>query len=280
MKIVVLGSTGMLGSAVAQYMIERYGRDNIWLSFRANGGKNEQLLFKILGASHGFVFDPLVDKCTGVPIVDVVINCIGVIKPFVKQVGDANTLAINSVFPHRLADYCVEHGAKLIHITTDCVYSGAKGQYVESDVHDCDDVYGRSKSLGEPSTNAMVLRTSIIGEEIHNKVSLIEWTKSQKDKEVKGYTNSFWNGVTTKTYAQVIASIIDGDLYQTGLFHVFSPQTINKFELLQMLDQKFNLNLKITPTEDIKRIDRSLSTSKQLCKNLCIPVLNEQIEKM
>ena len=190
-----------------------------------------------------------------------------------------NSIYSNSIFPHLLSESCNETFTKLIHITTDCVFSGTTGPYNESSRHDCLDEYGKSKSLGEP-TDSMVLRTSIIGEEVYNKVSLIEWAKSMKDGEVNGYTNHYWNGVTTKEYAEACHNIIKKNLYEQGLFHVFSPKPVSKFELLQIINNKFELNMKISNFATQDACNRTLSTNKNLNNELNIRSIEDQIKRI
>jgi dTDP-4-dehydrorhamnose reductase len=224
-------------------------------------------------------FDPLRDDVqTMVKSYDYIINCIGTIKPFMLT-NPRDSRYINSVFPWDLANACEKSGGKLIHITTDCVYSGAKGNYIESDIHDALDDYGKSKSLGEP-TNALVIRTSIIGEEIHKNASLIEWAKTQKGKEVRGFTTHFWNGITTKQFAKVCETVIENKFWEQGLFHVFSPTIINKLQMMEMFNNKWNLDLKIQEFKTPTICDRSMSTEKELCGKLKIPELSEQIKEM
>ena len=155
MKVVILGSTGMLGNAVGNYFIEKYGEDNVFLSYRNK---------KVSYGKNIFFFDPLTSQMEDIPVCDYIVNCIGVIKPFMKE-DMASAIYLNSLFPWLLANYCNANKYKLIHITTDCVFSGKQGKYTESSLHDALDDYGKAKYLGETS-EAMVIRTSIIGEEI------------------------------------------------------------------------------------------------------------------
>jgi dTDP-4-dehydrorhamnose reductase len=268
MRIVVLGSTGMLGSAVGKYLIGKYGEDNVFLSYR-----NESVSY---GANR-FKFDPLVDEIVELPPCEYMINCIGIIKPFM-QYSMSNSIYINSLFPWNLAAEMQHRGTRMIHITTDCVFSGNKGNYTEKDLHDCTDAYGKSKSLGEPDS-CMVIRTSIIGEEIHKHASLIEWAKSQAGQPVKGFTNHLWNGVTTTEYAKIVSKIIDQDMYQESLFHVFS-NVVTKEQLLRMLDRRFQLNLQITPVDASEAVNRVLCTVKWLNDRLSVSPLEEQISEM
>ncbi len=272
MKIIVLGGTGMLGHAVAEVMCEKYGENNVYSSFRTfiPGMKGKT-----------FYYDPLVEVRIP-PIVEdkdtFVINCIGVIKPFIKN-DPIQAIYVNSIFPRQLSSYCDTVGFKLIHITTDCVFSGKDGQYTENSEHDCTDIYGKTKSLGE-SEDCMVIRTSIIGEELHKNASLIAWARSQTGKEVRGFTNHLWNGITTKQYGVCCSTIIDNSLFQKGLFHIFSPEEVTKYRLLQLLSDTFSLELKITPYEDTTSIDRTLRSVKELCRKLNIPDLNAQLRAL
>ncbi len=272
MKILVLGSTGMLGSAVGKYFIEVFGRD-VWCSYRVDHEEfafGQKFPFEAM-AAHPF---ECIDELGNV---DYIVNCIGCIKPYTMNAKDYPTsIYVNSVFSRKLANWCVDKKIKLIHITTDCVFSGKKGKYTETDLHDASDVYGKSKSLGEPE-NCMVLRTSIIGHEVHGKVSLLEWIKSQKGKEVNGFTNHMWNGMTTTQYAKCVEKIIQGGLFNIGTYHIFSPNDISKFQLLNVVNDKFDLDLTIKDVTAPEAIDRTLSTNKILCSLLQIPVIEMQI---
>lgn len=267
-KVLVLGSTGMLGNAVGRYFLNSEEYDTL-LSYR-----NKEVAY---GGERAFRYDPLVDWVGGLPKADYVLNCIGAIKPaFKKSVKDS--IWLNAVFPHILADHCKEIGAKLIHITTDCVFSGIEGDYDEDAKHDALDDYGKSKSLGEP-TNCMVLRTSIIGQEIHNQSSLIAWAFSQRGKEVNGFADHIWNGVSTSQYADICDQIIRGGLYEEGIFHVFSNQ-VTKSQLLRLINDHFKLDLKINSVKAPEPCDRSLSTVKELMGKLKVPTIEEQIARM
>lgn len=268
-KLLILGSTGMLGNAVTKYFLgnENY---NVTTTYR-----DELVKFN----ENAIKFDVLTDSLDKLPVdFDYVINCIGIIKPFMAQ-SKLNAIKINSTFPYELAKWCNKNDVKLIHITTDCVFSGDKGKYVESDLHDALDDYGKSKSLGECIDEAMVIRTSIIGEEIHKDASLVAWAKKQKGKIIDGYSTHLWNGITTKEFAKVCDKIIKNNYFEKGLFHVFAKNDVSKFDMMKYFNEKFNLNLTInekTPS----RIDRTLRTEKELCSKLNIPTVYEMIREM
>lgn len=266
MNILVLGSTGMLGNAVGNYFLNTGHK--VYLTYR-----NKELSY----GDNNLYFDPLVsniDKIINDNDIEWCINCIGVIKPFMSKDIIGSRL-INSVFPHQLSESCLKNNVKLLHITTDCVFSGRDGKYNEDSFHDALDDYGKSKSLGEPK-NTMTIRTSIIGEEIHNKVSLIEWVKSQKGKTVNGFTNHYWNGITTNQYAVLCNKIINDNLYKPGIFHVHSGD-VSKYEMLKIINNKYDLNLTINQFEDRNSIDRTLRTKFTLNEKLNVPSVEDMI---
>ncbi len=261
-KILVVGSTGMLGWAVTSYYKSK-AYDVVEIS------RNE---FDIAN-------DPISKLESFLNGVDAVINCAGVIKPTIAKNTIESVLKINSQFPRNLAKLCNSQNIMCFHITTDCVYTGKKGKYTEEDYFDADDLYGLSKNAGE-NKDCMVLRTSIIGEENGQSRSLLEWAKSQAGKEVSGFTNHLWNGVTTLYLAEIIESIIKQDLYQKGIFHIHSPNTVNKYELLQIFNRVYDLHLKINSTKAKEAVDRSMKSVNLLSSKIAVKNLEIQIEEM
>tara|TARA_R110000765_G_scaffold85620_1_gene165086 strand:- start:21 stop:812 length:792 start_codon:yes stop_codon:yes gene_type:complete len=259
-KILVLGSAGMLGSQVVKTLTEK--------GYQVTSFTRKD--FDAYKDNVNQIYATLRDH-------DYVLNCIGVIKPFMEK-SLVTSVSVNAVFPRQLANYIkkMELDIKMIHITTDCVYSGAHGSYLESSPHDALDMYGKSKSLGEPE-NCMVIRTSIIGEELGEGASLVAWVKSMEGKTIDGYKHHKWNGVTTATYADVIDQIIQKDLYTPDLFHVYS-NTLNKFDLMHLFNDRYNLGLTINEVDGLNGCDRSLKTEKSLMKFLEIPTLEFQIK--
>jgi dTDP-4-dehydrorhamnose reductase len=271
LKVCVLGSTGMLGNAVGNYFNSN-DKYTTFLSYR-----NEKYKY----GKHTFKFDVFGDASSWqqIPPCDYIINCIGVIKPAMKTVPIMDSIYINSMFPHYLAEVCKHNNIKLINITTDCVYSGTTGYYMEDTLHDCLDDYGKTKSLGECPDKAMVIRTSIIGDEIHNNYSLIAWAKSMAGQTVNGFQNHFWNGVTTNEYAKICDTIIQNDLFETGLFHVFSD-VVSKYEMMEAFNNKWNLGLTINPYVAVTECDRTLSTIKDLNGKLGVNSFARMIEEL
>lgn len=260
MKTLIIGSTGMLGSTLKKYFStlnhETKTLDRKELDL--NSCIREELEEKIIEK-----------KC------DVLINCAGLI-PQRKSVKTVDFISVNSLLPHRLSEICEKQNMKMIHITTDCVFSGNIGDYKENSTHDATDEYGRSKSMGEPK-NCTVIRTSIIGEEEKNKLSLLEWVKSNKNSQINGYKNHLWNGITCLQLGKIIKQILDEDLFWKGVRHIFTTDSVNKFELVSIINEVYELNIEITPVDNDYSVDRSLSSIyKPIIEN---PDLHSQIKE-
>lgn len=261
-RIVVLGATGMLGNAVLRFFANKteyevHGTVRNWNAVREL--QNMAPTARFVPGVDVESLDSLTRMFATVQP-DMVINCIGI----VKQLADANdpliALPINALLPHRLARLAQVAGARLVHMSTDCVFSGAKGNYVESDFPDANDLYGRSKLLGEVDyPNVITLRTSIIGHELSGNRSLIDWFLSQTD-EVQGYINAIFSGLPTVEIARIIHDhvIPNPDLH--GLYHV-SAVPINKFELLSLVADTYGKKIEIQPQDDFV-IDRSLNSDR------------------
>ena len=192
---------------------------------------------------------------------DVIINAVGIIKQVPSTKSLIKTLAVNSIFPHHLAEISADIQARLITISTDCVFSGKKRNYSETDASDAEDLYGKSKNLGEVTEgNCLTLRTSIIGRELNTSHSLVEWFLSNEGKSVKGYTKAVFSGFPTLVFAEMIADLIENHSSLKGLYHV-SSDPISKFDLLKLIRHAYGANIEIIPFEDFE-IDRSLDSTK------------------
>lgn len=266
MKIFVIGSSGMLGSYVSTYLNQFF-----------NVIKLTRRDFDISEISERDLEEKFVK--IGINAEDVIINCAGTIKPRVDQLGDLNAIKVNTIFPRILSNFCERYDINLIHPTTDCIYSGDKGNYNESDPSDVNDVYGLSKFLGEVK-NCTIIRTSIIGEEVGQGRSLVEWIKSEKNNRVNGFINHYWNGITCLEFSKICKKIIEENLFWKGVRHIHS-NTVNKRELVEMISDIYNLNVKVIPLETEKKCDRSLSTEfNEVISLFNIPRLDDQIKEM
>lgn len=257
----VLGATGMLGRYVYTYLKCEAG-------FDVQGVDSTML--DAANVSYHKVKD------LGVSEADVVINCIGII-PQRGIYSTLDSILVNAAFPHKMQEYCSMAHAKFIHVTTDCVFDGLDGPSDERTPHTAMDVYGRTKSLGELSISTCI-RTSIIGEELRNKKSLLEWVKFNKDKTVNGYTDHYWNGITCLQFAKVCETIINTGNYWPGIRHIFSPSAFTKCQLVQLLSDIYELNVEVKAYDSGAPCDRTLST--RYMAEIKVPSLEEQIKEM
>jgi len=192
---------------------------------------------------------------------DAVVNCIGIIKQLKAAKDPIVSLSINSLFPQRLANLCRASGTKMIHISTDCVFSGRKGMYVEGDVSDAEDLYGRTKYLGEVGLpGCLTLRTSIIGRELNSDSGLIEWFLHSRGQTARGFTKAIYTGFTTPAFASIIANILENHPALEGLYHV-SSEPISKYDLLNLVNEAYHLGVRIEPDAEFA-CDRSLDSSR------------------
>jgi dTDP-4-dehydrorhamnose reductase len=190
-----------------------------------------------------------------------IVNCIGVIKQREEARAAIPSITLNSLLPHKLAESAASWGGRVIHFSTDCVFSGKRGNYIEEDPSDAEDLYGKSKYLGEVSgENALTLRTSIIGRELSQFKSLLEWLLSQKGKTIRGFKRVIYSGVTTNYMAQLVGNLIADYPNLSGLYQVTGP-AISKYELLCMLRDAYKLDVEIIP-DDREVSDRSLIGEK------------------
>ncbi len=208
---------------------------------------------------------------------DIIINCIGMLIEE-SQEDISKAIYINSYFPHLLKSICNKINAKLVHISTDCVFSGDKGSYTETDLPDSNTIYGKTKSLGEITDNTHVtIRTSIIGPELKsNGVSLLDWFLKEKNSEINGYSKAIWSGVTTLELAKIIKIAIDSHI--TGLYHVTNNEKISKYELLKLFNNHINKKFKINKNESIMNNKSLIDTRNKL--NYTVPNYNIMIEEM
>ncbi|ARM34290.1 SDR family oxidoreductase [Legionella longbeachae] len=260
MKILVLGITGMLGSAVFHTFNQQQNDFEVWGTLRSREGLN----YFPNGVHPYLISDTdvlnLDSLCKVLEQVrpNVVINCVGLIKQLSSAKDPLSALPVNAMLPHQLARLCQLAGARLIHISTDCVFSGKKGFYTENDNSDAEDLYGKSKFIGEitESSNAITLRTSIIGHEFNSKSALVEWFLSQ-ELSVKGYVNAIFSGLPTFELARVMRDYVIPKPELSGLYHV-AATPINKYELLSLIAEVYKKNINIIADEEL-RIDRSLN---------------------
>ena len=260
-RVLVLGASGMLGNAVFRLFAKSP-------SFLTIGSLRSTSMRSYLAKDlHESVICGVdvenLDSLTALfskSKPDIVINCIGLVKQLAEADDPLAVIRINSLLPHRLARLCEVVGARLVHISTDCVFSGAKGMYTEVDISDANDLYGRSKYIGEVNyPHTITLRTSIIGHELAGSQSLVGWFLAQQNS-VKGFRRAIFSGLPTVELALVIRDYVIPRPELNGLYHV-SAKAINKFELLQLIANAYGKSVEIH-SDDQLVIDRSLDSTK------------------
>jgi dTDP-4-dehydrorhamnose reductase len=260
MRILVIGGDGMAGHMIRDYL--SYKRDwEVWHTTRkSKNSENSQLQRRIhLDATHYNNVLPLLTEIKP----DVVINAIGILNEFAEK-NQKEAILINSLFPHLLAASSEQLSFRLIHLSTDCVFSGTRGDYTETDCTDGTSIYAKSKSLGEVFTKPHVtIRTSIIGPELKEEgIGLFHWFMKQKG-QINGYNQVLWNGITTLELAKTIESIIEHPI--TGLIHLTSPQKISKYNLLRIIKKIFQQHqIDIQPCNQISSDKSLLNTHSDL----------------
>jgi dTDP-4-dehydrorhamnose reductase len=263
-KVLVIGATGMLGHKMLQVVSRRF--PDTWGTIRGRRQDAGNARWEFLQNERIVEgVDVLnIDALEGVIRThrfDAVINCIGVIKQRDDSKVSIPSITINSLMPHRLAATVAEWGGRVVHFSTDCVFSGRRGNYSEDDESDAVDLYGKSKYLGEVATNnALTLRTSIIGRELHHHHSLLDWFLSQRGRSIYGFQRHYWSGVTTNHLAELVTDILGRHPDLHGLYQVSSGR-IDKHSLLQRFKTAFDYDIHILPSDE-HFLDRSLTGDK------------------
>jgi dTDP-4-dehydrorhamnose reductase len=261
LRILIFGATGMLGST----MFRKFSEDS---SFETFGTLRDVGGARYFAPEHREALIPNLNlegesgilAAFAIARPNIVINCVGIIKQLPKASDHLESLAINSSLPHRLAKYSSMVDARLVHFSTDCVFSGKKGHYREDDVPDAYDLYGRTKLLGEVDyENAVTLRTSIIGHELASARSLVDWFLGESGR-VKGFRSAIFSGLPTVEVARVVRDLVIPNPDLRGLYHM-SVDPISKNDLLQLVAETYSKNIKIVPDDNLV-IDRSLNSDR------------------
>jgi len=282
--LVVIGSNGMLGNYIKRYFethtqlqVIGFSRKDFDVSVDPIT-KLDQILRLRLKIEDS---DSDLNQKEQTRLRTLVFNAVGLIPHTLNAKSAELYTKINCQFPLELSLLCKSLGFRMIHPTTDCVYDGLKGKYIETDLHTEQNIYGTSKSQGEPiDCNCTVIRTSIIGEELYNHRSLIEWVKSNIGGKIDGYDNHYWNGITCLQYAKIIEQMIKQNIFWSGVRHIFSPSSVSKYELVQMINSTFKLSIKINKYSTNCMIDRTLDSIYKENNLFNIPELHQQLTEL
>lgn len=281
MRVLILGVSGLIGHKLFQELcsgIEIFGILHHKKSYYGNlnlfSGLNviENVNVVDFGKLEGILFgiNP-----------DVIINCVGITKRKKEINNPVNAIKVNSLFPHLLANWAWTNKKRVIHFSTDCVFDGKKGNYRESSLTTAKDVYGKTKALGEITNKySLTIRSSFIGQELFGKTELLEWFLAQSGKQIKGYTNTYYSGVSTIFMTKVVKSIIYDFPTLSGLYHLAPDHPISKYELLCIAKKAYRIDVDIVP--DGKQIHfPTLNASKlKNALRLQVPSWNQMMEEL
>lgn len=263
MKLLILGATGMLGHKLVQRLSSSFDVTGTLRETDAPARWGDHPIFakaRLLGGVDAADFAS-VERALDAERPDAVINCVGIIKQADAAKDPVPSIAINALLPHLLARATRARGARLVHFGTDCVFSGRKGGYTEDDPPDAEDLYGRSKLLGETGMHgAITLRSSIVGLELREKRSLLEWFLAQRGKTVSGYTRAVFSGLTTLAMADLVAHMLTRHPNLDGVWQV-SADPIAKCDLLDLVGRVFDAGVNVRP-DDRFHCDRSLDSTR------------------
>ena len=260
MKILILGGSGMLGHRLWVNLSQVH---KTWVTVRGNGSQLPDIpefpRKYVRPYVDALILDEMIRAIAFVQP-NLVINCIGLVKQIPLANDPLSSISINALFPHQIASICSQAVIRMIHISTDCVFSGKRGQYVESEPSDAEDLYGRTKFLGEVAyPHTVTLRTSIIGRELKVRLGLIEWFLGEKGP-IRGYKKAVYTGFTTDELSRIILNYVIPRTDLSGVYHV-SSDPISKYDLLMLVKEAFGRNVTILPDEDFIS-DRSLDSTR------------------
>jgi dTDP-4-dehydrorhamnose reductase len=281
-RILILGCSGLIGHKLLLKLSERF--DNVYGLMRKD--KKELNIFPQLDLSR------IIDHVDVNNIVhfegvlhavnpDVILNCIGITKRKIEKEFPLNPIFTNAYFPHHLANWAKHRGKRIIHFSTDCVFNGEIGNYDEFSLTTGEDVYGKTKALGEIRYHhTLTIRSSFIGKEIADFTELLEWFLAQKKKQIKGFTKAMYSGVSTTFMAKIIGDIIDKFPEMNGLYNLATPEPITKYDLLCLARESFNIDVDILPDESFSTMPTLNGNKLREKMNLTIPSWRQMMDQL
>jgi dTDP-4-dehydrorhamnose reductase len=279
MKILILGGNGMIGHKMYQFIANKYVET--WVTLRKDFASYEYNSIydktKVIDNFDLSNFENINEELNKL-MPNVIINASGITIRRGVETCISNTVKINSALPHFLNEWVIKNNKRLIHFSTDCVFSGHKGDYLENDISDAYDIYGQSKALGEVnnSSNTLTLRGSMIGRELENKTELLEWFLLQTNESILGYSKVIYSGITTIKMAEIVLVLLEKFPMLSGVFNV-SSVPLSKFELLNLFEKEFKIGSNII-SDDSKVSNKNLLSDKFFSStNISIPNWNNMI---
>lgn len=281
MRILILGVSGLIGHKLLQELSRNYEVFGTLHKPKIQYGNlslfDGQNIIENIDVNEFQILEGLLRAINP----EVILNCVGITKRKINTNNPLDPLNINAVFPHRLAKWANENQRRVIHFSTDCVFDGKVGNYTESSLTTAEDIYGRTKALGEINYHhTLTIRSSFIGQELFDKTELLDWFLAQKGKQIKGYTHTFYSGVSTIFMARVVKNIISNFKNLNGLYQLAPEKPISKFELLCIAKDSFNINVEIIPDE-LHSHCPTLNASKLRREiNLIVPSWREMMDEL
>lgn len=272
MRILILGGTGMIGHVLFRQLSKRPEYDVHTTVRNYSVAKmyfSPEIVDKVrLDDVDADNFDTIIRALASIQP-DVVINCIGLIKQLPITNDPLSAITVNSQLPHRISMICRAAKVRMVHLSTDCIFNGKKGMYTEHDISDAEDIYGRTKYLGEVNyPHCITLRTSFIGHELKGKYGLVEWFLAQNEK-IRGFTKAIYSGLPTIEIARIINDYVLPNPALNGVYHV-SSAPISKYDLLKLIAAKYSKEIEIEPYENFIQ-DRSIDSKNFRSKTGYIP---------
>jgi|TARA_B110000116_G_scaffold260163_1_gene262985 dTDP-4-dehydrorhamnose reductase len=281
MKILILGVSGLIGHNILKEFDEnfevfgtlhkskkKYGNLNLFSSQNIIENvdvKDFEILKSIL-----FAINP-----------DVILNCVGITKRKIDKTNPIEVIMVNSVFPHQLAEWAKSQHKRVIHFSTDCVFDGKVGNYSETSLTTAEDLYGRTKALGEINyPYSLTIRSSFIGQELFENTELLDWFLSQDGKQIKGFTNTFYSGVSTLYLARVVKDIIQNYPKLNGLYQLAPERPISKYDLLSIANKAFQVNVDIIPDDTQKHFPTLDASKLRQTINLKVPSWEDMMAEL
>ena len=281
MRILILGVSGLIGHKIFQVLSEDFEVFGTLHKSKKDYGNlklfSSQNIIENINIADFEILKGILYAINP----DVILNCVGITKRKVETNSLVDVLSINSLFPHQLANWAKINKKRVIHFSTDCVFNGRVGNYTETSLTTAEDVYGRTKALGEINyEHTLTIRSSFIGQELFDKTELLEWFLNHNGKQIKGYTNTLYSGVSTIFMARVVKLIILNFPYLSGLYNLAPDKPITKYELLCLAKKLFNIDVEIIPT-DVPVHLPTLDGSKLRCEiNLIVPHWEEMMREL